>query len=61
MIRTTLKFDELHSLSRDYYEEWFDEMGISKDAKTDRVLVAMALEDGFMDVLAWIQLKKDRG
>ena len=61
MIRTTLKFDELNSLSRDTYEEYFGEMGIPKDAKTDRVLMAMALEDGFLDVLGWIQYKKDRG
>lgn len=61
MIRTTLKFDELNSLSRDVYEEYFGEMGIPKDAKTDRVLMAMALEDGFLDVFAWIQMKKDRG
>ena len=61
MIRTTLKFDELNSLSRSTYEDFFGEMGIPKDAKTDRVLVAMALEDGFLDVLSWIQVKKDRG
>lgn len=61
MIRTTLKFDELHSLSRDFYEDYFGEMRIPKDAKTDRVLIAMALEDGFLDVLAWIQMKKSRG
>lgn len=61
MIRTTLKFDELNSLSRSTYEDFFGEMKIPKDAKTDRVLVAMALEDGFLDVLSWIQVKKDRG
>ena len=61
MIRTTLKFDELNSLSRSTYEDFFGEMGIPRDAKTDRVLVAMALEDGFLDVLSWRQVKKDRG
>jgi len=61
MSHTTLKFDELNSLSRDTYEEYFDEMGVPAAAKKDRVLVAMALEDGFLDVLSWIQLKKDRG
>ena len=61
MIHTTLKFDELNSLSRETYEEYFGEMGIPEDAKKDRVLIAMALEDGFLDVLAWIQMKKDRG
>lgn len=61
MIHTTLKFDELNSLSRETYEEYFGEMGIPEDAKKDRVLIAMALEDGFLDVLSWIQMKKDRG
>ena len=61
MSHTTLKFDELNSLSRDYYEEYFGEMGVSAEAKKDRVLIAMALEDGFLDVLAWIQVKKDHG
>ena len=61
MIRTTLRFDELHSLSREHYEEYFGEMRIPEDAKKDRVLVAMALEDGFLDVLSWIQVKKERG
>lgn len=60
MIRTTLKFDELNSLSREEYEEWFDEMGIPADAKKDRVLVAMKLEDGFLECLSWIQAKKEQ-
>lgn len=60
MSHTTLKFDELHSLSRDVYEEYFDDMGIPAANKRDRVLVAMKLEDGFLDVLSWVQMKKDR-
>ena len=61
MIRTTLKFDELNSLSRKRYEEYFDVMGITKDMKTERVLLAMALEDEFIEILSWIQYKKERG
>jgi len=61
MSHTTLKFDELHSLSRETYEEYFDDMGIPAANKRDRVLVAMKLEDGFLEVLSWIQLKKERG
>lgn len=61
MSHTTLKFDELNSLSRDTYEEYFDEMRIPAASKRDRVLVAMKLEDGFLDVLSWMQIKKERG
>lgn len=55
MRRTTLKFDELNSLSRSEYEEYFDEMGIDEDAKQDRVLMAMAFEDKLLPILAFIQ------
>lgn len=54
MRRTTLKFDQLNSLSRSEYEEYFDEMGIPADDKTDRVLMAMAFEDKFLPILAYI-------
>ena len=36
MRTTDLRFDELHSLSRERYEEYFDVMPISKDQKTDK-------------------------
>lgn len=61
MSHTTLKFDELHSLSRETYEEYFGDMGVSEEAKRDRVLLAMKLEDGFLEVLSWIQYRIERG
>ena len=62
MRTTDLRFDELHSLSRETYEEYFDAMPISKDQKTDRVLIAMALEDRFLEILSLVELrqKEDR-
>lgn len=60
MRRTNLKFDEVHSLSRSHYEEYFGEIKtIDKDQKTDRVLIAMALEDRFLDVLSRIETRKN--
>lgn len=56
MRRTNLRFDEVHSLSRAYYEEYFGEIkAIDEDQKRDRVLVAMALEDRFLNVLSRIE------
>ena len=55
MRRTTLKFDELNSLSRSEYEEFFDDMGVSADAKTDRVLMAMAFEDALLGIFVYIE------
>lgn len=57
MRRTDLRFDELHSLSRDTYEEYFKNVPISDDRKIDRILMAMALEDNFLDVLSRIELR----
>lgn len=60
MRRTSLRFDQLNSLSRAYYEDYFGEIkSIDKDQKTDRVLLAMALEDKFLDILARIELRKE--
>ena len=56
MRRVQLRFDQLNSLSRKEYEEYFDEMGISDDDKTDRVLMAMFLEDRFVKILSRIEL-----
>ena len=61
MRRTTLKFDQLNSLSRKDYEKYFDPMGISDDQKEDRILMAMALEDRFLEVFAFIQMRMERG
>lgn len=61
MRRSTLSFDELNSLFREEYEEWFDEMDIDEDAKEDRVLTAMALEDAFLQVFSFIQMRLDNG
>ena len=62
MRRTSLKFDELNSLSRDYYEDYFGEIkALDADQKTDRVLIAMALEDRFLNVLSMIEIRKNRG
>lgn len=59
MRKTKLRFDKLHSLSRKYYEEYFGEIkAIDDDQKTDRVLLAMALEDKLLDILARIELRK---
>lgn len=58
MRRTNLRFDEVNSLSREYYEDYFGEIkAIDKDQKTDRVLIAMALEDRFLEVLSRIELR----
>lgn len=61
MRRTTLRFDQLNSLSRSEYEAYFDEMGISDDAKEDRVLMAMAFEDRFLPILAYAEWCISRG
>lgn len=61
MRRTNLRFDEVHSLSRAEYEYYFRNVPISDDQKTDRVLIAMALEDRFLDVLSRIQIRRDEG
>lgn len=61
MRRTKLSFDELNSLSRSEYEEYFGEMGIDDDAKEDRVLLAMFLEDEFMRILSRIELSITNG
>lgn len=62
MRKTSLKFDELNSLSRDYYEEYFGEIkALDADQKTDRVLIAMALEDRLLNVLSMIEIRKNRG
>ena len=53
-----LRFDELHSLSREIYEEYFDVMPISQDQKTDRVLIAMALEDRFLEILSLAEIRQ---
>ena len=58
MRTTDLRFDELHSLSRERYEDYFDVMPISKDQKTDRVLIAMALEDRFLEILSLVELRQ---
>ena len=58
MRTTNLRFDELHSLSREIYEEFFDPMPISEDQKTDRVLIAMALEDRFLEILSLVELRQ---
>lgn len=61
MRKTNLRFDEVNSLSRDYYEDYFGEIdALDKDQKTDRVLLAMALEDKFLDVLARIEVRKNK-
>lgn len=59
--RVALSFDELNSLSRSEYEEYFDEMGIPKDAKEDRVLMAMAFEDRFLPILAFVEMQRAEG
>lgn len=60
MRRTNLTFDEVHSLSRDYYEEYFGAIdSIDDDQKEDRVLLAMTLEDRFLEVLSLIELRKN--
>lgn len=61
MRTTDLKFDQLHSLSRDIYEEYFKDIPADDDQKEDRILLAMALEDGFLDVLSRIELRIKRG
>lgn len=61
MRRTTLRFDELHSLSKDIYEEYFKSVPISDDQKTDRILMAMALEDNILGVLSRIELRIKKG
>ena len=61
MRRTKLSFDELNSLSRSEYEDYFGEMGIDDDAKEDRVLIAMALEERILSILAMIETRKERG
>lgn len=61
MKRTTLRFDQLNSLSREEYEEYFGVMNISDDQKEDRVLTAMALEDRFLKIFAFIQWRIDNG
>ena len=58
MRTTNLRFDELHSLSREIYEGYFDVMPISEDQKTDRVLVAMALEDRFLEILSLAEIRQ---
>ena len=58
MRTTDLRFDELHSLSREIYEEYFDVMPISEDQKTDRVLIAMALEDRFIEILSLAEIRQ---
>ena len=58
MRTTDLRFDELHSLSREIYEEYFDVMPISQDQKTDRVLIAMALEDRFLEILSLAEIRQ---
>lgn len=58
MRKTDLRFDELNSLSRETYEEIFDVMPISEDQKTDRVLIAMALEDKFLEILSLVELRR---
>ena len=60
MRTTDLRFDELNSLSRETYEEFFDVMPISKDQKTDRVLIAMALEDRFLEILSLVEIRQKR-
>lgn len=60
MRTTDLRFDELNSLSRETYEEFFDVMPISQDQKTDRVLIAMALEDRFLDILSLVEIRQKR-
>ena len=60
MRRTNLTFDEVNSLSREYYEEYFGEIkALDKDQIEDRVLLAMALEDRFLDVLSLIEVRKN--
>lgn len=61
MRTTDLRFDELHSMSRDIYEEYFKNVPIDDDQKEDRVLIAMALEDGFLNVLSRIELRIRKG
>lgn len=61
MRTTDLRFDELHSLSRDVYEEYFKDVPIDDDQRTDRVLTAMALEDNLLNVLSRIELRVQRG
>lgn len=56
MRRVNLSFDEVNSLSRSEYEEYFDEMGIDEDAKEDRVLMAMFLEDRFLEIFSKIEM-----
>ena len=58
MRTTDLRFDELHSLSRKTYEKYFDVMPISQDQKTDRVLIAMALEDRFLEILSLAEIRQ---
>ena len=60
MRTTDLRFDELNSLSRETYEKFFDVMPISKDQKTDRVLIAMALEDRFLEILSLVEIRQKR-
>ena len=60
MRTTDLRFDELNSLSRETYEKFFDVMPISKDQKTDRVLIAMALEDRFLEILSLAEIRQKR-
>ena len=60
MRTTDLRFDELNSLSRETYERFFDVMPISKDQKTDRVLIAMALEDRFLEILSLVEIRQKR-
>ena len=60
MRRTNLTFDEVNSLSREYYEEYFGEIkALDDDQIEDRVLLAMALEDRFLDVLSLIEVRKN--
>ena len=58
MRTTNLRFDELHSLSREIYESYFDVMPVSQDQKTDRVLIAMALEDRFIEILSLVEIRQ---
>ena len=58
MRTTDLRFDELHSLSRKTYEKYFDVMPLSEDQKTDRVLIAMALEDRFLEILSLAEIRQ---
>jgi len=60
MRTTDLRFDELNSLSRETYEKFFSVMPISKDQKTDRVLIAMALEDRFLEILSLVEIRQKR-